>query len=198
MRNLSELYTRFAQRTDLLVRDFDAPSLARTCTAIHAEGQVRLLIRLQHLWAEFCRELITRSALGSCRTISGSLLTRVPRVNKVRDILGFAKKESKGGFCPWHDPVFALGVANRLAVQNLSQMSLGLGAVSPANDLTAMRNYAVHPNKRTRTHYEQVTYKIGIPGAQPAELLATRQTGGATLFETWVADLQLIALIASR
>ncbi len=198
MRALHELYAHFVSRTDFLVRKFEAPLASDACIPIHADGRMRMLIRLQHLWAEFCRELVTRSALGGCQTLSGRLLGRVSGVSDWRDIERTAWKESNRRPPPWHQPKFTLGVANKLAVQNLAQISLGLGAVSPADDLTDIRNYIVHPNERTKLAYNRVTYKLGARGLEPDMLLTSRQIGGATLFEAWVAELQTVAFNAIR
>lgn len=198
VRALQDLYSHFVSRTNFLVRTYEAPLASDTCTVIHAYGRTKVLIRLHYLWAEFCRELVTRSALGSCRTLTGNLLVRVPGVSAWNDIERVAKEKAGRGYPPWHHASFALGVANRLAVQNFAEISLGLAAISPADDLTDIRNYIIHPNQRTRLAYNKLTYRLGIRGLSPDVLLASRQSGGATLFETWAADLQILAFNAVR
>jgi len=168
------------------------------CQAINCDGRALMIIRLQLLWAEFCRELVVRSALGGYRTIAGSLLSRGSAVSNPQAIQQAVNKERKGRPPTWHSPTFVVAIARSLGIQNHGQIYMALSQVSPVDDLRAIRNYIVHPGEATRMAYEQVTWKLSALGADPVSLLAFRVPGGATRFETWVADFKLMALNAVR
>ncbi len=202
VRALGTLYGRFVGRTDSLVLRFASPlppdrPFKETCSEIHRHGKRELVIRLQVAWGEFCRELVSRSALGS-RSVSGMLLTRPPGVSGEADVRAAAKAESGGIHAPWHKPKFATRVAKRLGVQNLTSIQSGLSAFSAVDNVLAVRNYIVHPSKGTKLAFAKVAHKFAPPGVEPDQLLGTLQPGGATLFETWVADLQTMAKNAVR
>ena len=202
-RALTELYARFLTRTNQLVQTFGspvppAPPFRESCLQLHVYGRLNLVVRLQVLWAEFCRELVERSALGGCRSLGGKVLPRAPGVSGLSDIRKIALAESGRRPPPWHLTWFAVRVARRVGVQNLVEIRNGLSAVSAVDDLVAVRNYVVHPNEKTRVEYARVARRANCAGAAPQGLLATYQTGGATLFEAWVADLQTMALNAIR
>lgn len=203
VRSLRERYAHFVSRTDSLVNDFDSPTPqnrphSETCPPIHEYGRLKLVIRLQMLWGEYCRQLVVSSAIGDTHTLGGKALTRVGGVSSATDILNVARTESGGRPPPWHRPTFAVRVAARLGVGNLFEIQQGLSAVSPTDDLLAVRNYLVHPTEDTKVKYVTVARKYRSLGAGPDALLSTLLPGGATLFEVWVAELQTIALIAAR
>lgn len=199
---LQHLYARFVSKTDRLTTLFETPlsplPCANLCDPIHTLGKLRLIVKLQHIWAEFCRRLITESALGHGKTLGGVTLTAVAGVANPEDVQKLARKHSGGSFPPWHLPSFSVPFAVALSVANSSQIAGGLGAVSPVNDLAAIRNYIVHPNEITRARYSTAIAKM-VPGwAEPETVLAAKQPGGVTLFGVWIADLQLSALDAAR
>ena len=136
--------------------------------------------------------------MGGCHGLSGRRLQSAPGVSGLRDIRKAVASESRGPVPPWHHTQFAVRVARKLGVQNLVEITNGLSAVSAVDDLTVVRNYVVHPNERTRVEYVRVAGRLNCPGLGPDGLLATYQTGGATLFEAWVGDLQTMALNAIR
>jgi hypothetical protein len=202
VQGLAELYAHFVGRTDELVRKFGTPlppypPFDRSCGPIHRDGQALLIVRLDHLWAAFCQALVTRSALGNVRTLGGSLLPRVTGVARSADVQRIAQQESRGQ-PPWHDASFTVRVARRLGLANYNEISIGIGAVSPVKDLIDVRNYVVHPNDRTVAAYRRITMRFGISSRNPVDFLALTQPGGATLFETWVSQLQIAAEAAVR
>lgn len=200
-RPLGEHYFHFVRKTDALVRLFGSPLPVRptdreVCLPIHRYGRGLITVRLQHFWAEFCREVVVRSALGHTTTMSGQILPGVTGVFDLADIARVANTHVTGPGANWHLPSFAIKVARTLGVKNYYQISQGLGAVSPAEDLVRVRNYLVHPNRDTRRKYDPVTWKLGAHGLDPESLLASLQVGGATLFEAWVIDLRKVAFNA--
>lgn len=191
---------RFITRTDALVSRFDSP-LPRDpverqlCRQVHVEHALYLVIRLQQVWADFCRELVLLSALGRFQTLSGRFLPPAPSVGGMADIQALAAKAKMrlaGPGANWHLPHFAVQLANSLSVANYAQISSGLGAAN-VSDLTTTRNYIVHPNIFTRQAFVKTVRNLGLFGVDPYELLISPTVGGAKLFEIWVADLQMAA-----
>ena len=93
----------------------------------------------------------------------------------------------------WHSPEFVVRVAKHLTLANLDRIGLYLGANLSSGHVTDVRNYIVHPGNRTRSKYREVAAAEGMPGVGVGELLNVRFSGGATLFERWVIDLQRTA-----
>ena len=164
------------------------------CESVHRDGEAYLVIKLQHLWGEFCRELVVRSAIGGCETRSGRTLPPVPGVRRVRDISNIAPRLSSGPQSHWEDPVFAIRQAKRLQVANHNEIDLGLGSVSTnLANIKCIRNFIVHPNKNTRGEYYRMTRSIGFAELPPHQLLHQFLYGGATVFDDWVANLMTAA-----
>ena len=84
-------------------------------------------------------------------------------------------------------------VAKHLTLANEDQINLYLSANLSSGYVTDVRNYIVHPGSRTESKYRTVAAVEGMPGVAVGKLLNTRFSGGATLFERWVKDLQRTA-----
>jgi hypothetical protein len=198
------IYIKFETRTNNLMTEFeDKTGLLRdygnTFETIHNDARSFLIIRLQMLWGQLCRELIIRSALGGYHTISGTILRKGSVVTDWRSIQTIIQRRKGKGHSPWHIANFSMGVASDLRIQNYTQVSMSLGGTSPMDIIMVIRNYLVHPDELTKTKYENTTRAMGITGKiDPIDLMKTRVTGGAILLEDWVADLQLIAFNAMQ
>lgn len=202
-KTLGELYSHFVARTDMLVQKYNTsppanPVHGDICQDIVRDGRALIIIRLQLLWGQFCQELVMRSAVGGCRTITGKVLAKGTGVSSPGAIQRAVRQESSGPFPTWHSPTFSVKVAKRLGTQNYIQIYLALSQTSPVEDLNKVRNYIVHPRDATRSEYLKVAWKLSAPAAEPISLLAHRMPGGATRFETWVGDFQTMALNAVR
>ena len=201
MKKLHQLYSHFTARTNQLVTKYDAPlppdpNNKYMCPAIHKDGKALMIIRLQLLWGQFCRELVVTSALGRCQTITGTvLIAAVTSPNEIRRVVN---KETKGRPPPWHKPVFAVTIAQNLGTQNFSQLQLALSRISPVDDLKTVRDYIVHPWESTRLAYIQVSRNLKAPRIDPVPLLAIRGKDGSSTFKNWVIQLQNMALDAIR
>ena len=204
-KTLGDLYSRFVARSNYLVQKFETPlplpsdpTHRAICDAVQCDGRALMLIKLQFIWGEFCRELITRSAIGGYQTISGTMVRQSSSVTSHKDVQDAIDKQGGNRPPAWHVPSFAVGVAKRLGTQNFRQITLALGLTSPVDDLRKARNYIVHPWKDTRIQYEQVVWKFSLSFVDPVSLLTARLPGGATRFEAWVDDFQMMVLEAVR
>ena len=193
------IYRKFETRTNDLVNESeDKTSMiavyGNTFETIHNDARSFLIIRLQMLWGQLCRELIVRSALGGYYTISGTVLRKGSAVTDWRSIQTIIQTRSRNRHIPWHIANFSMGVARDLRIQNYGQVSMSLGGISPMENIINIRNYLVHPDKLTRTQYEITTRALGMTVIiNPIQLMKSRVTGGASLLEQWIADLQTIA-----
>lgn len=181
---LSELCRSFIHSTDALVKRFDVPvpscdPFAYTCPRIHEDGQVLLVVRLQNLWADFCHSLIDISASNNSSSVRRAART--------------ATCDMGNSYPVWHNPEFIVRVAKHLTLANEDQINLYLSANLSSGYVTDVRNYIVHPGSRTESKYRTVAAVEGMPGVAVGKLLNTRFSGGATLFERWVKDLQRTA-----
>ena len=201
-KSLNALYGSYFARSRLL-SSRSAVSLpanmveAMTCEPVHRAGLAFLVIRLQHLWGEFCRELVVRSAIGGCVTRTGQYLSPAPGVNRVCDLptitARFTRQPFSGPRSQWEDPSYALRQASYLKVVNFNEISMSLGAVTILNHLKPVRNFIVHPNKDTRTKYIHIARTLGFPGVSPIQLINQQLPGGATIFGSWLSELETAA-----
>ena len=193
---LTSIYGRYERRSNSLKERFRA-KLPRNseerevCEPVHQDGRAYLIVRLQQLWGEFCRELIVRSAMGGCLTRNGLILPKVPGVRRVSDINTVIKlKDLAGPGSKWEEPAFAVDQAIRLTVANLHGIDLGLGQASVvADNIKSIRNYIVHPNRSNKVRYAHTTMVLGFRGLPPDELLFQAVPGGETVFENWLSTL---------
>ena len=201
-KSLNALYVSYVSRSRSLLSRFAASrqSGMTICEPLHRDASAFVVVRLQHLWGEFCRELVVRSATGGCATRTGLYLPPAPGVNRVRDIphiiARHTREQFSGSRTHWEDPQFAIRHAQRLQVGNFSQMSLGLGSVTILDQLKSVRNFIVHPNGNTGPKYLQTTRTLGFRGMPPIQLINQRSIGGATIFEMWVSELEAAAYAA--
>ena len=202
--SLLNIYRRYVARSKSIEARFlarlpiDAKQL-RECEPVHGDGLAYLMVRLQHLWGEYCRELVVRSAIGGCTTISGRVVSGVPQVKKVAHISSLLGMDLTDPKTKWEQPRYAKRHARKLGVANYNEIDLGLSSVShTANRLRSVRNYLVHPNKNTAPRYLQLTRVYGLRGLPPEQLLRHILPGGATVFETWIAELVSAAKTAVR
>ncbi len=196
---LTSLYERYERRSSSLnarftVRLPENSDERLACEPVHQDGRAYLVARLQHLWGEFCRELVVKSAVGGCETRTGKILPRAPGVKRVSDVSQITKTPLAGARSNWEDPVFTIDQAMRLKVANFNDIDLGLAQVSiVADNIRCVRNYVVHPNSRNNSRYVQTARVLGFSGLSPDQLLSRTVPGGETVFENWLSILILAA-----
>lgn len=204
-RNLADLYSRFCGRTDALLRDFlvvtPGPHVKFGETpAVTIIGYSRgfLVNRLFHLWAEFCRLVVIESALGGCRTLSGTILVNAPNISRVSDIPPIINERAIAGpGLNWGAPRWTAQRANTLKLANRSQISLGLGS-APYDTWRRVRNFVIHPNPYTRAEFDVVAFRYSLIGVEPGDLLLLRLPGGGTVMESWLQDFKDAAMNVIR
>ena len=166
--------------------------------ALLAYSRGFLVNRFFHLWGEYCRHVVTASALGGYRTLGGVFLNGAQGITCVSDILSAIKKTSiVGPGLRWGDPTWTVRHAKKIQPVNLQQITLGVGAV-PYEDVRRVRNFIIHSNPHTRSEFDSVALKYSLLGANADDLLLHKLPGGGTVMETWVRDFQSAALDAIR
>ena len=167
-------------------------------------GEAILAAWLQTKWADFTRDLIVASALGTRRRWGTSVRAAAgvrSRLDAERMVKTAAASAShKLGFLypVWHSPVFAIEVGTLIGVNNLPQLEVALGATSVPRQVTDFRNYLVHPGERTRQRYESLQFTLGMHRMEPEEILHQQREPGLTVFAWWVRELQQLAAEATR
>ena len=165
------------------------------CEPVHQSSRAYLVIRLQQLWGEFCRELIVCSAIGGCTTSTNQRLTRAPGVKRVSDILKVIKlRDLASPSAKWEEAQYTIDQARQLDVANFSTINLGLGGASGVTDnIKCVRNYLVHPNRNNSIRYTNTVNALGFNNLLPDQLLFQTIPGGETVFENWLSTLTLAA-----
>ena len=199
---LGKLYFRFASRLERMYERYRIEPEVFDSHPERRDGRLFCVVRLQHLWGEFCRELIARSSIGGARTMEGTYLPRVSGVRQWKDVEEIAR-ETTGARrdVPWHIPERSARIALKLAPKNATQIATALSSVSPIDEIRAIRNYVVHPNRDTRVKYDAAARRAGAldPDPDPDILLTSKvHPGNVTRFEYWAAQIRIVALEASR
>ncbi len=174
------------------------PAEMAVCEPVHRDGMLFLVVRLQHLWGEFCRELVVRSAIGDCVTRTGVYVPPAPEVKRVSDLPTIAKRFSKRPFtglgAQWEVPSITIGRARDLQLANYNQINLGLSTVNFIEDrLKPIRNFIVHPSVSSASRYDQAARSLNSSGLPPVQLLNRRLPGGATILGIWISQLETAA-----
>lgn len=167
-----------------------------------------VVMRLLDAWSRFCRQLVLVSARGKVVTASGLRVSRSPVVGPGQLALDALRAVTPGAggqrlWEPrWHMPRNAVKAAGLLQIANLSAVSAGLGlsqtiqgiSVGSPEDLRNCRNYLAHRSRLANDDLMDLRRRLQVAPDTPADQLSgTRVQGGATLFETWCADLSIRA-----
>ena len=198
MKSTQELYSRFTSRTDRLNSVFNTSSFR---SELDRQSKLFCVIRLQHLWGEFCRELLLRSSIGKCYTFDGTYLNQIKDIGNSNDFNTAIRNQFPRwrGHIAWHVPRITSRIARRISPDNESRIVTALSSVSSVDDILNVRNYIVHPSKETRIEYSIVSQKFGIFDSDPTVLLSDRiSPSNVSRFEDWVIQLQIVALNAVR
>lgn len=204
-RKLSSFYSSFCARTDLLLHHFllfppCGPMLLGNVpvSTLLPYSRGYLVNRLFHLWGEFCRHVVTASALGGYKTLNGNKLTGAQGISNISDILAIIKEASLSGpGLRWGEPAWTVRKANKIQPVNLQQITLGISAV-PYDEFRRVRNFIIHSNPHTRSEFDMLATRYSLFGASADDLLLHRLPGGATVMEGWVRDFQIAALDVVR
>lgn len=132
--------------------------------------------------------------------MEGTYLPRVSGVRQWKDVERIAR-ETTGGRrdIPWHIPERSAQIARKLAPKNANQIVTALSSVSPIDEIRAVRNYVVHPNRDSRAKYDAAARRLGVFDSDPDILLTSKvYPGNVALFEYWAAQIRMVALDASR
>lgn len=199
-KNIFEFYRRYTIRSQALATSFAHPPRLRTnesCSRPHELGREGALIQLQDYWATFVRGVVLTSATKKIVTASGNRFSN-PYPDEPAALQALRSTFSgQAGKPPWweptwFDPVQVIDAANRLALPNAAQLSLGYGMTpSPLEEMRAIRNFFAHRTKRTAS---QVSRVVGVKNSEEMHnFLAAPVVGGATRFEQWAAQLSIMA-----
>ena len=167
-------------------------------------GEAILTAWLQTKWSDFTRELVVASALGTRRT-RGNSVQAVAGVKSRADANRIVKAATtcavkNGGLSSpiWHAPRFVVEVGTLVRLRNLWTLRAALGPTVIPAQITAFRNYFVHPGTKTRYRYEALQAKLGMLHIEPERLLHQQQRPGLPVFTSWVRELQRIAYDSTR
>jgi hypothetical protein len=160
------------------------------------------VIRLHDAWARFCRELIVLSAFGRTITLSGvPLPPSHPSIKRCHMVIPTLRAISGSGwrFEPrWADAAKCIQAAQRLAIANFATVSAALGATnSPAEDIRRVRNFYAHRKKGTAQE-SGATGVFGSPIRLEVFDLAAYTSGNVRIIESWVNNLNLVALASAQ
>lgn len=204
MEHLGARYWRFKQRVLDLAAAFQASTSATTdCAPAHPISREGAIIQLQDQWSVFCRGLIIRSWVGDVRTLGGrEIPIRLGHVSPEACLSALratytGKSKKRSYWEPkWFDANEAIDAARRLQLPNAAEISAGLGLTpSPLDEIRAVRNFIAHKGlesaSRLRRHGARAS-------AQEVDAFVLAPTvGGASRFERWVAQLDVMAYSAS-
>ncbi len=161
-------------------------------TLLRRHARLQLVVRMLHLWSEFNRQVILRSAMGGVTTASGQWLPRLSARAGVRRNERLFKSLQGASGANWDDTEYALRQAKALGVRNYNSLSLGLSAAD-LSLIRPVRNVIVHPNPLTRRNFSTALELHGLRETSPDSLIQDLQANDMTLFESWVQQLSTSA-----
>lgn len=159
---------------------------------------------LQTRWGEFSRRLLVVSALGTRRKTAASVKA-VPGVRTELDAeklvkdAGACEVKTRGVLQPiWHDPLFVVAVACRVGLANHATIEATLSPTRAPKELTAFRNYLVHPTEKTRSRYQRLQEEFGLLNVEPQDFVYRPRLRGVPVFTFWLRELQGVAYASTR
>ena len=207
-RSLHGVYRAFATESYLIVAAFDVeiPDIPKSRlvkrivnAGFGAAVAEACVVKMHDCWARFCRDVVLLSATGGTVTTSGRVLTP-PRsgVKNISQALAFIAsnwgRKPSFGEPRWGDQNECLKAAQILGVANYATISAAIGSTpSPADYLRLTRNYVAHRNHRTAAHLVTVATAVGCPHRAPSSILRWVQPGTGATFDSWQAQLDIIA-----
>jgi len=158
------------------------------------------IIRLHDAWARFCRELVILSAFGRTTTLSGVPIP--PCHNSIKrcdNVIPVLLARGRYRFEPrWADATACIKAAQSLAVANGFTISAALAASnSPAEDIRRARNFYAHRMKATARESGDTNLFLSRARLHVFDL-AAYTSGSVRVIESWVTNLNLVAIAAAQ
>ena len=184
-----------------LAREFDRASVTLAVSDSETFNHTiqMIIVRLQDEWGHFVRNLILHSASGLGKTLSSTGVSSSIGFNGYAAVNTWIKCNRPTSRDPdWHVANISIEWAKKLKLSNYSDISAALGSTnSPETEIRLYRNFIVHrydeTAKKLRVHLQGSGRKVSQLSALPLELTP----GGSTLFQSWVANIELVARVAS-
>ncbi len=154
------------------------------------------VIRLHDSWARFSRELVICSAGGNGVTESGIHLPKAPNITGDGDVIPklISTYKKRSNEPSWFSAKECIDAAKRLNVQNYQNILVSIGSSnSPSEDIRIVRNFYAHRCKNTAEKIRNrhwFDYKMRL---RPEFILEFKVTGGISMFELWIIQLQAVA-----
>ncbi len=161
------------------------------------------IIKLHDQWNARCRELIVKSALGHCRTLSGTLLPRSTPdnpVEKLRNIWSRNKPMNVSWEPDWHVPAVSVRAAALLGIANYQTVANAISAVTIVDSLRWTRNAVAHELPRPFQMFRNIqTGFFNPPSYRPSDYVIQRIPGsGDLIIDVWIDELKLALRAAIR
>lgn len=195
-------YRRFLREAERLCSIFEE-SISHRKPPIPSARQLAAemaVVRLHDAWYRFCRELVIVSASEKPTTVVGRRLGRAPGITSRADVIPTLLSTYNNPRL--FEPNWALGhvcieCAQRLAVNNLSEISASIGSSnSPADDLRVVRNYYCHRGRDTAEKVKRMSWFSSNMQIEPWSIPGMKVSGGITLYRDWVNRLQAVSFAA--
>lgn len=161
------------------------------------------IIKLHDQWNSRCRELILKSALGNCRTLSGTLLPRATPINpvqKLRNIWSRNKPMDVSWEPDWHVPAVSVRAATLLGIANSQTVTNAISAVTIVDSLRWTRNVVTHELPRTYKMFRKIQSSLfNPPSLCPSDYVIQRIPGTTDLIiDIWMDEMKLALRAAIR
>ena len=196
----------FTATAEALHEKFLAATLEPACVECTVAGFSGALYTawLQTEWGDFSRSLVVASALGTRRKTGASIKaaagvkTQLDAEKLVKAASACAVKMRGLQQPVWHDPLFVVAVANGVGLANLSTIETALGPTRAPQQITAFRNYLVHPTERNGAKYKKLQAEFGLLNVKPQDFVYQYRARGLPIFTSWIRELQNVAYASTR
>lgn len=154
------------------------------------------VIKLHDQWNARCRELILKSALGNCSTLSGRMLpgsTSINPLQQLRNTWSPRKAMDVSWEPEWHVPAVSERAARLLNIANYSTVANAISAITVIEDLRWTRNSMVHELPRTYRMFRVAQLMRFNPAKYcPSDYAVQRIPGTINLIiDGWMDELKL-------
>jgi hypothetical protein len=197
MESLAKISYRFEQACSFIDNKMTYALSIYLTNPVIAESLISFcVVKLHDQWNARCRELITKSALGNYRTLSGSVLPRTAKTNPLQQLRNVwsSKKAMDASWEPdWHVPNVSVRAADLLKIRNYDTVANAISALTLVDDLRWTRNVVVHELPRTYYKFRTIQSTKFNPPIFCAPAYVVQRIPGTTnlIIDSWMNELKL-------
>ena len=204
MFSLTKISIRFEEACSAIDRRLAFALQLRSLNADIAKAIVAFcVIKLHDQWNARCRELVLRSAIGNCVTLTGIVIPKSAISSPMQMLRNKWSNNRTMDFSwepDWHVPNNTERAAKLLGITNYPTVVNAITAITLIEDLRWTRNSIAHELPRTYKMFRQCQQmRFSPPNYCPSDYAIQRIPGASHLvIDSWMDELKLALKAAVR